>query len=52
MVIFVLILMFEWVGGLSSVAFSDAIQGTVMVVAFLLVPCIIKANFGGWSELD
>ncbi|CAB9516352.1 Sodium/proline symporter [Seminavis robusta] len=47
-----LILVFEWVGGLSSVAFTDSIQGLIMLISFIILPIVIKANFGGWSDLD
>ena len=47
-----LILMFEWAGGLSSVALTDCIQGFVMLLSFIMLPSIIKKNFGGWTELD
>lgn len=51
-VIMFLILMFEWAGGLSSVALTDAIQGFVMLLSFIMLPAIIKKNFGGWTVLD
>lgn len=51
-IIFILILLFEWAGGLSSVALTDAIQGFVMVASFIMLPSVIKKNFGGWSDLD
>lgn len=51
-VMFALILIFEWVGGLSSVALTDCIQGFIMVLSFVLLPSVIKANFFGWSELS
>lgn len=51
-IIFVLIILFEWTGGLVSVASTDAIQGIVMSLAFLALPVVIHRNFGGWSDLD
>ena len=51
-IIMFLILMFEWAGGLSSVALTDCIQGFVMLLSFIMLPSIIKKNFGGWTELD
>jgi Na+/proline symporter len=51
-IIFVLILIFEWTGGLVSVAATDAIQGFVMCLAFLSLPAVIHRNYGGWSDLD
>jgi len=51
-IIFFMILVFEWIGGLSSVALTDCIQGLIMVTAFLCIPFIIIKNFGGWNSLD
>ena len=51
-VIMGIILIFEWLGGLSSVALTDSIQGVVMLVSFIALPIIIKLNFGGWTDLD
>jgi SSS family solute:Na+ symporter len=46
------ILLFEWLGGLSSVALTDAIQAIVMVASFVIIPSIVTKEFGGWSDLD
>jgi len=46
------ILIFEWAGGLNSVALTDTIQGCIMVVSFICLPLVIKRNFGGWVDLD
>lgn len=51
-IIMILILLFELVGGLTSVAITDSIQGLVMLVSFIAIPIIIKVNFGGWTSLD
>lgn len=51
-IIMALILVFEWVGGLSSVALTDCIQAVVMVLSFIIIPTIIAKNYGGWSALD
>ncbi|KAL3916705.1 MAG: hypothetical protein SGILL_005057 [Bacillariaceae sp.] len=51
-IVMFLILMFEWVGGLSSIALTDAIQAIVMVASFVIVPIVIVKNFGGWKDLD
>jgi len=51
-IIMIAILLFEWAGGLSSVALTDAVQGFVMVISFIALPSVIKKNFGGWSDLD
>jgi len=52
LIIMILILLFESVGGLTSVAITDSIQGLVMLFSFILIPIIIKINFGGWTSLD
>lgn len=46
------ILVFEWLGGLSSVALTDAVQALIMVASFVIVPSIITRQFGGWTVLD
>lgn len=47
-----LILIFECLGGLNSVALTDSIQGLIMVFAFVSIPLIMVKNFGGWKNLD
>jgi Na+/proline symporter len=47
-----LILAFEFIGGLSSVALTDTIQAFALVFGFIFVPIVIVQNFGGWNELD
>jgi len=51
-IIFFMILVFECIGGLNSVALTDSIQGLIMITAFLCIPVIIAKNFGGWNSLD
>jgi Na+/proline symporter len=51
-IIMVLILIFEWAGGLSSVVLTDAIQALIMVVSFVSIPIVLTKNFGGWKDLD
>lgn len=51
-IIMAVILIFEWLGGLSSVALTDSIQGLIMLISFIILPIIIKTNFGGWTDLD
>ena len=51
-VIMILILIFECIGGLNSVAFTDSIQGIIMVFSFIAIPILIAANYGSWSSLD
>lgn len=51
-IIMLCIVLFEWLGGLSSVAITDSVQAVVMVCAFICIPCVIFRNFGGWQDLD
>jgi Na+/proline symporter len=51
-IIMAIILAFEWVGGLSSVALTDCIQAVIMVFTFIAVPCVLKTSFFGWNSLD
>lgn len=51
-IIMALILAFEWAGGLSSVALTDTIQAIVMTLSFIIIPIVIKVNYGGWRDLD
>ena len=51
-IIMIIIIIFEWMGGLASVALTDSIQGVVMLISFVILPIIIKVNFGGWSDLE
>lgn len=47
-----LILAFEWVGGLSSVALTDTFQSAIMVFSLVALPAVVANNFGGWSDID
>jgi Na+/proline symporter len=51
-IIMALILIFEWVGGLNSVALTDTIQALIMVLSFIIIPSVMVRNFGGWADLD
>lgn len=51
-IVMLIILLFECIGGLNSVALTDSIQAVIMVFAFLAIPIIMATNFGGWSGLD
>eukprot|EP00578_Thalassiosira_sp_NH16_P011569 CAMPEP_0181121150 /NCGR_PEP_ID=MMETSP1071-20121207/24574_1 /TAXON_ID=35127 /ORGANISM="Thalassiosira sp., Strain NH16" /LENGTH=730 /DNA_ID=CAMNT_0023205929 /DNA_START=48 /DNA_END=2240 /DNA_ORIENTATION=- len=51
-VIMVIILTFEWMGGLAVVALSDSIQGIIMVISFICLPIVILSKFGGWKGID
>lgn len=50
--IFAILLLFEWVGGLRTIALSDSFQGMIMLCSFIMIPSIIKKNFGGWKDID
>ena len=43
---------FEWAGGLAVVALSDAVQGVVMLISFICLPCVILRNYGGWKDIN
>ena len=51
-IIMFMILIFEWVGGLSSVALTDSFQAIVMILSFIVLPIVILKNFGGWQDLN
>lgn len=51
-IIMAMILIFEWVGGLNSVALTDLFQAVVMVLSFIILPVVVLKNFGGWKDLD
>jgi Na+/proline symporter len=51
-IIMLLILIFECIGGLNSVAFTDSVQGIIMVFFIFLVPILMSHHFGGWASLD
>lgn len=51
-VIMLIILAFEWAGGLVVVAMSDSIQGFVMLITFFTLPFVIMKNYGGWKDID
>ena len=43
-----LILTFEAIGGMRSVAYTDAVQATVMIIIFLTIPIVIGVMYGGY----
>ena len=51
-IIMLLILCFEWLGGLSSVVITDSVQAFVIIISFICFPIILRRNFGGWVGLD
>jgi Na+/proline symporter len=51
--IMLVILLFEWLGGLSCVAATDSLQALVMFFSFIAVPSVIAGILGvGWKDLD
>lgn len=52
LIIMLLTLLFEWVGGINCVALTDCVQGCIMLVAYVCLPIIITRNFGGWDSID
>ncbi len=51
-IVMIIIVIFEWLGGLNSVALTDAFQAVVMVTSFVILPVVVLRNFGGWKDLD
>jgi solute:Na+ symporter, SSS family len=47
-----IIVLCEWIGGMRSVAFTDCIQGIVMIACFVALPIVVVRQYGGWSDLD
>ena len=43
-----LLLCFEYLGGMRSVAYTDAVQSTFMVLLFLVTPLAIAVKYGGF----
>lgn len=52
LVIAALILLYEALGGLASVAWTDTIQGCIMCVAFVLLPLQLLSKWGSWEDID
>lgn len=46
------IVVLEWAGGLNSVAWTDALQGVLMVFGFVLLGSVLTEEHGGWHSLD
>jgi Na+/proline symporter len=51
-IIMFITLMFEWLGGINSIALTDCVQGLLMLAAYIALPVIFVVHFGGWKELD
>eukprot|EP01084_Bolivina_argentea_P132593 233997_1 len=43
-----LILVFEVFGGMRSVAYTDAVQSTIMILVFLAIPIVVAIQYGGF----
>ncbi|KAL7550076.1 hypothetical protein ACHAWF_013311 [Thalassiosira exigua] len=46
------ILSFEWLGGMSCVAYTDAIQAVCLIGIMFIFPIVFSTTFGGWVNLD
>eukprot|EP01084_Bolivina_argentea_P132592 233995_1 len=44
----ILILIFEFLGGMRSVAYTDTVQATVMILIFIAIPIVLGVKFGGF----
>ena len=44
-----MIFIFEAVGGMRSVAYTDAVQATFMIIVFITMPIILGVLFGGYN---
>lgn len=51
-IITAVIVVFEWAGGLNSVAMTDTLQGVVIFLSYIALPIAIYVNFGGWDDLE
>jgi solute:Na+ symporter, SSS family len=47
-----IIVLCEWIGGMRSVAFTDCIQGIIMIACFVALPIVVVRQYGGWSDLE
>ena len=44
-----LLLLFEAIGGMRSVVYTDSVQSAIMVLVFVAVPFVILADYGGFG---
>lgn len=51
-IMMIIILLFEWAGGLTSVALTDSVQAVVMIFSFVTLPTVMSIYFSPWSGLD
>lgn len=47
-----LMLLYESLGGLKSVAWTDAVQGGIMIVSVVLLPSVVASLYGGYAAAD
>lgn len=48
-VLAIIMMVYSTIGGMRSVAWTDAIQGAMMLMGFILIAIIIQNDMGGWS---
>ena len=46
----IIMMVYSTLGGLRSVAWTDALQGVMMLIGFILIIYIIEWDMGGWSN--
>ena len=44
-----LLLLFEAIGGMRSVVYTDSVQSAIMVLVFIAVPFVILIDYGGFG---
>ncbi|TYR37499.1 sodium/proline symporter PutP [Sphingobacterium phlebotomi] len=44
------VVFYTFIGGFMAVSLTDAVQGTIMVIALLLIPTVVIFQFGGIGE--
>ena len=45
----VMCLVYEYFGGMRSVAYTDAVEGAVMIAVFIIIPCAIAVKHGAFA---
>lgn len=44
------VVFYTFIGGFMAVSLTDAVQGTIMVIALLLIPTVVISQLGGFGE--
>src|SRR5690606_33724946 len=44
------VVFYTFIGGFMAVSLTDAVQGTIMVIALLLIPTVVISQLGGIGE--